>query len=169
MAGAAPYRRAQGPPARLEPKPGSGPYGRPLASVPQLRDRRGRGHALHLGAAAGSIARLVPPSARPFIWPAVIALCPARRIASSVRLSACRSYREPTRNTGLSNPYRALGTARYRGTPRAGARWKQGIGETPFERAAKAAAGTTRPATSIDRARRSRRLVSGERATVPPD
>jgi membrane-associated phospholipid phosphatase len=36
------------------------------------------GHALHLGAAAGSIARLVPPSARPFVWPAVIALASVR-------------------------------------------------------------------------------------------
>jgi membrane-associated phospholipid phosphatase len=36
------------------------------------------GHALHLGAAAGSIARLVPAPARPFVWPAVIALASVR-------------------------------------------------------------------------------------------
>jgi membrane-associated phospholipid phosphatase len=36
------------------------------------------GHALHLGAAAGSIARLVPPPARPFVWPATLALASLR-------------------------------------------------------------------------------------------
>jgi membrane-associated phospholipid phosphatase len=36
------------------------------------------GHALHLGAAAGPIARMVPASARPFVWPAAIALAAVR-------------------------------------------------------------------------------------------
>src|SRR5712672_2995537 len=36
------------------------------------------GHALHLGAAAGSVARLVPAPARPFVWPAMLALASVR-------------------------------------------------------------------------------------------
>jgi len=36
------------------------------------------GHALHLGAAAGSVARLVPAVARPLVWPAAVALASVR-------------------------------------------------------------------------------------------
>jgi undecaprenyl-diphosphatase len=36
------------------------------------------GHALHLGAAAGSVARLVPAAVRPFVWPAAVALASVR-------------------------------------------------------------------------------------------
>jgi len=36
------------------------------------------GHALHLGAIAGTLCRLVPPRLRPLVWPGVISLASSR-------------------------------------------------------------------------------------------
>jgi membrane-associated phospholipid phosphatase len=54
-----------------EPRNGIGKSGKPWDSFPS-------GHAVHLGAIAGPLAELAPPTLRPLVWPAILSLASTR-------------------------------------------------------------------------------------------